>query len=188
MKELRLGIFVLLALIAIYISGCTTNDTLEKYEPLKISEFEEIEDYKVDLTKLDELSEDVLTNMVESQLYVKVNEIDGTLELTFDEDESNAVLLYSEDWAKIADLAEVTESYRSVVLAQEELINTKNETIRSLQQLVLLQQEGKQIYRDNFLMANTLYIQEHKIRMREKLSNDIRFFTSAIGIIAVAML
>lgn len=180
-------ILMSLFISTLFITGCSTKESLETYEPLSIAKFDPIEEYKLDLSKLDEKNEDSISGVVGSQLLANVGD-DGSLNIVFDETEANAVVVYSEQWAKVADLVEISEGYRSVAVSQAELIKVQQQTIKSLQQLVLLEQQSRDIYRSNFITSNKLYLQEHKLRMREKLSNDIRFFTTSIGIIAVAML
>jgi hypothetical protein len=171
----------------LFITGCATKESLETYEPLKVTEFTPIEKYELDLSKLDEKNEDAIASLLDAPLYANVSD-DGSLNIVFSEEEANSVIIYSEDYAKLADIVELSEGYRSVAISQSELIKVQQETIKSLQQLVLLQQESRDIYRQNFIMSNKLYLQEHKLRMREKLSNDIRFFATAVGTIAIAML
>ena len=106
----------------------------------------------------------------------------------FDESESNAIILYAEDWAKVADLVELSQGYRKIAISQSELIKVKDKTIESLQQLVLLQQQSRDIYFENFKLADKLYKQEHKLRMRENIVHEIRFFSTVLGVVAVGLL
>lgn len=186
MKEMVNRIFLSL-LISITIIGCATQETLEEYKPLQVSEFKEFEDYKLDLSELDNEQEIALSGILSAPLYANVTD-EGELNIVFDESEANAIVLYSEQYAKISDLVDIAEGYRKVAISQAELIKVKDETIRSLQELVLLQQQSRDIYYQNFQLADKLYKQEHKLRMRENLMNNIKVFTTSIGVIAVAML
>lgn len=174
--------------ICLILSGCMTgsDDKLETYQPTQIT-FDEIKPYSVDTSELDALQEETLEGLVSNPIFANISD-DGTIELTFDETEANAVVIYSENWAKVADMAEIADGYRNVVKSQEELIKVKDETIRSLQQLVLLQQQSRDIYRENFILADSLYKSEHKLRMREKVYSEIRFVSTILGIIAVGVL
>ena len=181
-KNIILSLFV----SSIILAGCAT-DQLETYEPLKVPEFAPIEEYKLDLSKIDEQNQITLEGVLGSQIFVHIND-DGTMDIVMDESEANGVVLAAEDLSKVADLADIAEGYRSVAVSQAELIKVKDETIKALQQMVLLQQQGKEVYRENFILADKLYKNEHKIRMREKLSSDIRFIATSIGIVAIAMI
>lgn len=183
---IRNTIFTLLVSSLMFV-GCATGDKLETYEPLKVPEFAPIEEYKLDLSKLDEQNETALSGILGSQIFVHIND-DGTMSVVMDEAEANGVVLAAEDMSKVADLSDISEGFRAVAVSQAELIKVKDETIKALQQMVLLQQQGKEVYRENFILADKLYKNEHKIRMREKISSDIRFFATVAGIIAVGVI
>jgi hypothetical protein len=176
-----------LLVMAVILTGCATKESLETYEPLQVSEFTPIEPYTVDTSKLEEETTIAISGILENQLLVNITE-DGDVNVVTDESEANAVLLYSEQMAKIADMSDIISAYESVVKSQAELINIKNQTIKSLQDLVLLQQQSRDIYYQNFQLADRLYKQEHKLRMRENLIGEIKLITTSIGLIAVAML
>ena len=171
----------------LFITGCATKESLETYEPLSIAKFDPIEEYKLDLSKLDEKNEDAISGILSTPLYAKVGD-DGSLNIVFDESEANAVILYSENYAKISDIVEISEGYKNIAIQQSELIKVKDETIKSLQQLVLLQQESKNIYRDNFIMANKMFLQENKLRNKERILSDVRFVSTSIGFLIISML
>ena len=172
---------------ALILSGCATKESLETYEPLKVTEFTPIEKYELDLSKLDEKNDESLSGLLDAQLLANVGD-DGSLNIVFDESESNAIILYAEDWAKVADLVELSQGYRKIAISQSELIKVKDKTIESLQQLVLLQQQSRDIYFENFKLADKLYKQEHKLRMRENIVHEIRFFSTVLGVVAVGLL
>lgn len=176
-----------LLVMAVILSGCATKESLETYEPLKVSEFAPIEPYTVDTSKLEDETAIAIGGILENQLLVNITE-EGDVNVVTDESEANAVLLYSEQMAKIADMSDIISAYETVVKSQAELINIKNQTIKSLQDLVLLQQQSRDIYYQNFQLADRLYKQEHKLRMRENLIGEIKLITTSIGLIAVAML
>lgn len=179
---------ILLITIAIALIGCVSDgqDALETYTSDPIV-FEPTSEYSLDTSKLDALNEETLAGLLDAQIYANIGE-DGSLSLTFDESEANAILIYSEDWSKVADLAEISSGYRNIITSQTELIKVQKETIKALQQLVLLQQSSKEIYKENFILANNLYKQENKLRMRENLLHEVRFFSTIIGVIGIALL
>jgi hypothetical protein len=179
---------ILLITIMVALMGCASDgqDALETYKSPEIT-FEPTLEYSLDTSKLDDLHEETLSGLLDAPIYANITD-DGTMSLTFDDTEANAVLLYSEDYSKIADLAEITEGYRNIVMSQVELIKVKDSTIQALQQLVLLQQSSKEIYKENFVLADKLYRAEHKLRMREKVYGEIRFFSTILGIIAVGVI
>lgn len=183
---MKLYIFPLIFL-SIILSACATKESLETYEPLHVSEFEPIEPYTVDTSKLEDETDIAISGILENQLLVKITE-EGDVNVVTDESEANAILLYSEQMAKIADMSDIITAYENVVKSQAELINIKNQTIKSLQELVLLQQQSRDIYYQNFQLADRLYKQEHKLRMRENLIGEIKLITTSIGLIAVALL
>ena len=182
-------IYILALLITVSIlSGCATKESLETYEPLHVSEFAPIEPYTVDTSKLEDETAIAISGILENPLYANVNSDDGTVNIVQDESQANCVILYVENYAKIADMSDIISAYETVVKSQTELINIKNQTIKSLQELVLLQQQSRDIYYQNFQLADKLYKQEHKLRMRENLIGEIKLITTSIGLIAVALL
>lgn len=178
---------IYLLVFSLFINGCATTDKLETYEPLNITEFPVIEPYNIETGDLEKETEIAISGILDSQVLLNVTD-DGDIKIVYTEDEANAVLLYNEQLSKIADLSDIIDGYRSIVFAQAELIKVKDETIKSLQNLVILEQQSRNIYYENFKLADKLYKQEHKLRMRENIIHDIRFFSTVLGVIAVGML
>lgn len=180
--------YLVICMIAIscIFSGCA-KDTLQGYEPYKVPELEVPQPYVLDTSKLDNAKDEAISNILDGQVFIYYDESTGSI-TEVSEDEANAVLIKNENFANIADLADITNGYKDITVSQAELLNIERQKTAALIQMIKLQEQSKLIYRDQFIAADKLYKDEHKLRVRERILSDARYIATLIGVIAVSTL
>lgn len=162
-------------LSSIFIIGCaTTNSKLDPkvLDPIQI---EKTEIYKIDTRNIDELFISTL------------EDVNNNILITTNNDDETVIIMDEETFAKIADISEITEAYQNIINEQANLINVYIDEINALKELIKLERERAIVYKDLWVTSNELYLQEAKLRKRDNLMYNIKFYGSnAIWLLVVA--
>lgn len=163
----------------IILNGCATSK-FEPFEPDPVK-FEITPEYKTDLSELDLL----LKNSIEKQYVAKEVIIDQNNKVhILDEnstEEPTHVLLLPEEYKEVANIVDIAMAYRDTALAQSDLINTHISTVNALKELAELERQKVLLYRSAWVDSENMFRDERKLRTRENMINDARFWLVTIG-------
>lgn len=168
-------LYITLFFCIIFTNGCVTTSEFKIDDPLPRLQLQHTDSYVLDTSKLDD------------KFYDTVSKFQS--ELIYEERDGQPVVIMSQDtYSKIADIVELTNGYKDITVAQENLINVYISEINSLKSLVEIKQDQAISYQKLWIASENLYNQERKIHRRDNLINDIKFFGSNILWIVVTAL
>jgi hypothetical protein len=163
----------------IILNGCATTK-FEPFEPDPVK-FEVTPEYKVNTTELDNL----LKESIEKQYFAKEVIIDENNKIKILDENSNEqpthILMLPEEYKNVANIVDIAMAYRDTTFAQSDLINTHIATVNSLKELAELERQKVLLYRSAWVDSENMFRDERKLRTRENLANDARFWLVTIG-------
>lgn len=174
-KEMKNNFILSILIIPLLFLGCVTNDKKFDVKVLEPIQIDRTEVYKLDTSNIDNL----FINTLE--------QINNDIIITTNENDETVIIMDEETFAKIADISEIAEAYQNTIDQQTDLVNVYVDEINALKELVKLERERAIIYKDLWITSNELYLQEAKLRKRDNLMNNIKFYGSnAIWLLVVA--
>ena len=168
----------LILLILFFSVACATPQTKESIDS-KLT-FEKTPEYSLDLSKIEK----------PQKLVPQYARIENNVIAFVSKDQATHIVLVPEEYSKVAELLNVTITYKSIIKEQEILINTYIAEINSLKELLAIQQEINNQYKQLWTNSEKAYQQQKQDYDKQSWMNKIGYAITLIGggvILALAL-
>jgi len=167
------GFFLIVSIVFMFLHGCSVS----KLTPIKTPEikFNPTQNYDV---------KSLLSNIKKPEK-MKVVFVNNNFR-EVDPEAATGVLILPKEYAKVAALLKICNTYKEVILEQENLVNIHIDTINSLKEFIKLEQSKSDTYKELWVNSENAYRQE---KHDHKVDNIINKATTiSIGAIMAILL
>lgn len=162
--------WLVLLILFFTLSGCVTIPERQETINDRLM-FEKTPEYSIDLNTIEKPKK-----LIPQYALIENNTITFT-----SRDQATHIVLVPEEYAKVAELLNVTITYKSIIKEQEVLINTYIAEINSLKELLALQQEINNQYKQLWINSEKAYQQQKADYDRQSIISKIGYAITLIG-------
>ena len=175
---MKIKLISFLMICGLFLGCATTGVNINEIPVPPVLNFEQTPVYENDTVQMDTKLKEASSKI--EFLYGKKSE-DGKIELTDDKSSADMVLMTPETFVSVTDIFNLTNSYKEVVKAQGQLVNSYISNINSLKNLSVLERQKLIISVENWKNSESMYKSEHSIRLHEMIINKIQLFGTIVG-------